>query len=154
MRNGYLTRAASLAELADRISVPSAPFLQTLTRYNETAAKGDDPDFGKGSSAYNRYLGDPANTPNACLRPIEKGPFYALEIHAGDIGTSIGIVTDEAARVLDGQGAPIANLYAAGNDANSIMAGSYPNLGITLGPALTFGFIAAGTLGSDSTSDP
>lgn len=146
IRNGYVTRADSLADLGGALSLPADTFAQTVTRYNTDAATGTDTAFDKGGSAYNRYLGDPQNKPNPCLRPIDQGPFYALRIYPGDIGTSIGIVTNENAQVLDANGSPISGLYAAGNDMNSIMAGSYPGPGITLGPALTFGYIAASHL--------
>ncbi|UYV38111.1 SDR family oxidoreductase [Rhodobacteraceae bacterium D3-12] len=143
LRNGYVMRADSLGELAAQAAVPVVALEATVAAYNRDAARGEDSAFGKGSSDYNRYLGDPENTPNPCLRPIENGPFYALAIYPGDIGTSIGIVTNENAQVVNAQGEVIGGLYAAGNDMNSIMAGSYPGPGITLGPALTFGYIAA-----------
>lgn len=143
LKNGYLTRGASIAELEGKLGLPESALTATVERYNTLAASGEDSDFHKGGSAYNRYLGDPENKPNPCLRPIDQGPFYAVRVWPGDIGTSIGLVTDAAARVLDGEGDPIPGLYACGNDMNSIMAGSYPGPGITLGPALTFGYIAA-----------
>ena len=80
--------------------------------------------------------------PNPCIAPIEHGPFYAIKMVIGDLGTYAGIKTDEHARALDADGQPIAGLYAAGNDMASIMGGNYPGAGITLGPALTFGYIA------------
>ena len=136
-------------------SPPSGGALaDTLARYNADAARGTDSAFGKGGTDYNRYLGDPENQPNPCLRPIEQGPFYALSIYPGDIGTSIGLETDATARVLGADGTPIGNLYAAGNDMNSIMAGSYPGPGITLGPALTFGYIAANAIAEAAKSTP
>jgi predicted oxidoreductase len=113
-----------------------------VARFNEHAARGEDPDFGKGSKAYNRYQGDALNTPNPCVAPLATGPFYAIKLVVGDIGTFAGLVTDERTRVLDAQRQPIPGLYAVGNDAASIMGGNYPGAGITLGPALTFGYIA------------
>ena len=98
--------------------------------------------FGKGSTAYNRFNGDPDFTPNPCLAPIETGPYYAVEVAVGDLGTFAGLRSDGHARVLDRDGRPIPGLYAAGNDMASIMGGNYPGGGITLGPALTFGYIA------------
>lgn len=154
VRNGYLKRAGSTAALGEAIGADGAAFAATLDRYNGDARKGEDAAFGKGSTDYNRYLGDPENKPNPCLRPIEEGPFYALEIHPGDIGTSIGVVTDAEARVLDEDRRPIPGLYAAGNDMNSIMAGSYPGPGITLGPALTFGYIAAQAIARNAGQAP
>lgn len=143
LRNGYVLRADDTATLARKIGLPETELEATIAEHNEGAAHGHDKAFGKGGTDYNRYLGDPENQPNPCLRPITQGPFYALRVYPGDIGTSIGIVTDENARVLNGDNRPIAGLYAAGNDMNSIMAGSYPGPGITLGPALTYGYIAA-----------
>jgi succinate dehydrogenase/fumarate reductase flavoprotein subunit len=114
-----------------------------VARYNSYARKGEDPDFGKGSSAYGRYLGDPDQKPNPCLAPIENAPYYAVRVFPGSIGTSRGLVTNASAEVLGRNGQPIEGLYACGNDMNSIMGGHYPGPGITLGPALTFGYIAA-----------
>ncbi|WP_286851164.1 FAD-binding protein, partial [Hydrogenophaga sp. 70-12] len=110
--------------------------------FNRHAAKGEDPAFGKGSKAYNRYQGDATVTPNPCVAPLEHGPYYAIRLVIGDIGTFAGLVTDEKTRVLDAAGQPIAGLYAVGNDAASVMGGNYPGAGITLGPAITFGYIA------------
>ena len=143
LKNGYLTRADTREELAAKLGIPVQTLITVLDKHDADALVGTDTVFGKGSTAYNRYLGDPANTPNPCLRPIARAPFYAVEVHPGDIGTSTGIVTDPQARVLGAKDTPIPGLWAAGNDANSIMAGSYPGPGITLGPALTFGWIAA-----------
>lgn len=144
--SGYVRRAASIKALAEQCGLPPDQMAKTLAVYNKDAARGEDRQFGKGSTDYNRYLGDPANPPNPCLRSIEQGPFYALSVHPGDIGTSVGIVTDEHSRVIGPVGLPIGQLYAAGNDMNSVMAGSYPGPGITLGPALTFGYIAANAI--------
>lgn len=143
LKNGYLLRADSISELERKLALPADSLTATVERYNGYAAKGEDPDFQKGGTDYNRYLGDPENKPNPCLRPIDQGPYYAVRVYPGDIGTSVGLVTDENAQVLAADSHPIAGLYACGNDMNSIMAGSYPGPGITLGPALTFGFVAA-----------
>ncbi|WP_296258890.1 MULTISPECIES: FAD-binding protein [unclassified Pseudomonas] len=141
--SGYLKRGDSVQALGLALSIDAAGLQATVARYNTFAEQGQDPDFGKGQSAYNQYLGDPAHRPNPCLAPIIKGPFYAVEVVPGDIGTACGLITDEQARVLDAQGQAIEGLYAAGNDMNSIMGGQYPGPGITLGPGLTFGYIAA-----------
>ena len=143
LRSGYLKRGATLPELARACGIEAAPLEQTVARYNAAARLGRDPDFGRGTTAYNRYLGDANHRPNPCVGPVEKGPFYAVRVVAGDLGTFAGIRTDERARVLDTDGQFIPGLYAAGNDAASIMSGSYPGAGITLGPAITFGYIAA-----------
>ena len=107
-------------------------------------------DHSRGSSAYDRYLGDPLHTPNPCLGPIATAPFYAIQVWPGDIGTAAGLDTDARARVLDEAGAPIPGLFACGNDMASIMGGTYPAAGITLGPNLTFGFIAGQVLADEA----
>ncbi|TPG17463.1 FAD-dependent oxidoreductase [Variovorax guangxiensis] len=142
LRSGYLKRGASVGELAKAIGVPPAVLETTVRDFNQAAAKGEDPDFGKGSKAYNRYQGDALVQPNPCLAPLEAGPFYAIKLVVGDIGTFAGLVTDEHTRVLNSAGQPIKGLFAVGNDAASVMGGNYPGAGITLGPALTFGYVA------------
>lgn len=142
LRTGYLKRGASLAELASRTGIDAKGLEATVAEFNKTAADGQDPAFGKGSRAYNRYQGDALHGPNPCIAPIKDGPFYAIKMVIGDLGTYAGIRTDANARALDADGQPIAGLYAAGNDMASIMGGNYPGAGITLGPALTFGYIA------------
>ncbi|CUJ22581.1 FAD-binding protein [Achromobacter sp. ACM02] len=139
---GYLLQADTLAALAARLGVPADALQATVERYNTHAAQGQDPDFGKGSTAYNRYLGDPEHAPNPCLAPLAAGPYYAVKVYPGDIGTACGIAANPHAQALDATGAPIAGLYVAGNDMQSVMGGAYPGPGITLGPALTFGWIA------------
>ena len=142
LRSGYLLRGNTVAELAGRIGVQPAVLEATVKAFNANAQRGDDPEFGKGSKAYNRYQGDALVTPNPCLAPLETGPYYAIKLVVGDIGTFAGLQTDAKTRVLDGAGQPIKGLYAVGNDAASIMGGNYPGAGITLGPALTFGYVA------------
>jgi succinate dehydrogenase/fumarate reductase flavoprotein subunit len=143
VRAGYLYRADTLEGLAKQAGVDPAGLARTVAKYNPLAAQGQDPVFGKGGDAYNRYLGDPEHQPNACLAPLKQAPFYAVKVYPGDIGTALGIRADGSARALDAQGAPIAGLYVAGNDMHSVMGGEYPAPGITLGPALTFGWVAA-----------
>ncbi|MBA4763173.1 FAD-dependent oxidoreductase [Sphingomonas sp.] len=143
IRSGYLVSARTIDELAAKVGVPKAQLAATIEAANQAASTGFDPTFGKGSSGYNRYLGDASHSPNPCLGPIRTPPFHAVRIWPGDIGAARGIRTDVDARVLDAQGEPIRGLYACGNDMHSIMGGSYPAGGITLGPAMTFGFIAA-----------
>ncbi|KML19831.1 MULTISPECIES: FAD-dependent oxidoreductase [Burkholderia] len=142
LRVGYLTRASTVEELADKIGVDAVNLRETVRSFNTEARLGRDPVFGKGSKAYNRYQGDALHSPNPCVAPIEKGPFYALKVRIGDIGTFAGLKADASCRVLDSKGLPIQGLFAVGNDACSIMGGNYPGAGITLGPALTFGYIA------------
>jgi succinate dehydrogenase/fumarate reductase flavoprotein subunit len=142
LRTGYLKRGATLTELAAQAGIDAKGLEATIAAFNATAADGQDPAFGKGSRAYNRYQGDALHGPNPCIAPIKDGPFYAIKMVIGDLGTYAGIKTDAHARALDANGQPIAGLYAAGNDMASIMGGNYPGAGITLGPALTFGYIA------------
>lgn len=138
-----LHSSATLAGLARKIGVPAAALEDTVTRFNGFAQTGVDADFGRGSAAYDRFYGDPRVTPNPCLGPLLKAPFYAVPIYAGDIGTNGGIVTDDKARVLDDDGRMISGLYAVGNNAASAMGRSYPGAGVTLGPSMTFGYVAA-----------
>jgi succinate dehydrogenase/fumarate reductase flavoprotein subunit len=142
LRSGYLKRGTTPAELARQAGIDPKGLETTIADFNKTAAEGRDPAFGKRSRAYNRYQGDALHGPNPCIAPLTQPPFYAIKLVIGDLGTYAGIRTDAQARALDADGRPIAGLYAAGNDMASIMGGNYPGAGITLGPALTFGYIA------------
>jgi succinate dehydrogenase/fumarate reductase flavoprotein subunit len=142
LRTGYLMRGNTLDALAATAGIDAKALAETIAQFNATAAQGHDPAFGKGSKAYNRYQGDALHGPNPCVAPVRSGPYYAIKMVVGDLGTYAGIVTDEHARALDAEGRVIPGLYAAGNDMASIMGGNYPGAGITLGPALTFGYIA------------
>ncbi|WP_375307221.1 FAD-dependent oxidoreductase [Bradyrhizobium sp. A11] len=142
LKTGYLMRGDTLEALAAKAGIDATSFVETVRQFNATAPLGHDAAFGKGSKAYNRYQGDALHGPNPCVAPIGNGPFYAIKMVIGDLGTYAGIVTDENARALDAEGRVIPGLYAAGNDMASIMGGNYPGAGITLGPALTFGYIA------------
>jgi succinate dehydrogenase/fumarate reductase flavoprotein subunit len=142
LRTGYLKRAATVADLAREIGVDPVALQATVDNVNRNARTGEDPEFGKGSKAYNRYQGDALNLPNPCVRPLETGPFYAIKLVIGDIGTFAGLAVDAQTRVLDARRQPVAGLHAVGNDAASVMGGNYPGAGITLGPALTFGYVA------------
>jgi succinate dehydrogenase/fumarate reductase flavoprotein subunit len=143
IRSGYLFRGATIEDLARQIGVDDGQLERTVAKFNEPARKGEDPEFHKGSNSYNIGLGDPLHKPNPCVGPIDRPPFYAVKLVIGDLGTFAGLRCDEYARVLADNGSPIPGLYAAGNDAASIMGGNYPGGGITLGPAVTFGYIAA-----------
>ncbi|MCP5266766.1 MAG: FAD-dependent oxidoreductase [Burkholderiaceae bacterium] len=140
---GYLVRADSLEALARAMGIDAGVLRETVARHDAFARQGVDEDFGKGGNAYQRNLGDPSHRPNPCLGELGEPPYYALEVHAGDIGASAGLQTDADARVLDGHGSPIAGLYACGNDMASMMAGVYPGPGITIGPAMVFAYRAA-----------
>jgi len=139
----YFKKADTLEELAAKAGVDPAGLRATVARVNEYARSGVDPDFHRGETAFDRYYGDEKVKPNPCLAPIEKPPFYALEAYPGELGTRGGLRTDARAHVLDGAGQPIPGLYAVGNCSASVMGHSYPGAGATIGPAMTFGFIAA-----------
>jgi 2-polyprenyl-6-methoxyphenol hydroxylase-like FAD-dependent oxidoreductase len=141
--SGYLRKAPTLEALADSIGVPRAALLQTVQRFNADAREGRDDEFGRGGDIYQRHLGDADRQPNPCVAPLERGPFYAVAVLPADLGMAAGLVTDEHARVLRADGTPLDGLYACGNDMHSVMNGAYPGPGITLGPALVFGVIAA-----------
>jgi succinate dehydrogenase/fumarate reductase flavoprotein subunit len=139
---GYIQRAATIEELARKIGADAEGLVHTLDRYNAHARRGEDPDFHKGSTALNRFNGDPECSPNPCLAPIERGPFCAMAVWPSEIACSTGLMTDENAGVLGERGQPLAGLYACGNDMTSIMDGTYPGPGTTLGPALVFAYRA------------
>lgn len=144
LRSGYLKRGATIRDLAQAAGIDPAGLEKTISDFNRHAKEtGEDPEFGRGTTGYNRYLGDPDNKPNPCVKPIEAGPFYAIRVVVGDLGSFAGHRTDARARVLNTDGEPIPGLYAVGNDAASILGGNYSGGGITLGPAMTFGYIAA-----------
>jgi succinate dehydrogenase/fumarate reductase flavoprotein subunit len=140
--SGELIEAPGIEALADLIGVERSALGTTVDRYNTHAQMGFDPEFGRGTTIYQRHLGDAGHRPNPCVAPIERPPFYAMRIYPADLGTAVGLRTDCHARVLRNNGTVIAGLYACGNDMGSIMNGNYPGPGITLGPALTFGYIA------------
>jgi succinate dehydrogenase/fumarate reductase flavoprotein subunit len=141
--SGYLKVGNTLEALAGACGIDPQGLRRTVDDFNRHARLGQDPAFGRGGSAYNRKQGDALHQPNPCVAPIEQGPFYAVKVEAGSFGTFAGLKTNEHAQVLDRQGLPIAGLYAAGSDMASIMGGHYPAGGINLGPATTFGYIAA-----------
>jgi 3-oxosteroid 1-dehydrogenase len=136
-------RADSLAELGALIGVPVSEFTKTMTRFNESASAGQDPDFGRGRSAYDRYYGDPTITPNPNLRPLVKGPFYGVKMALSDLGTCGGLKADERARVLREDGVVIAGLYAIGNTAANAFGTTYPGAGATIAQGLVYGYVAA-----------
>ncbi|SEA86298.1 FAD-dependent oxidoreductase [Variovorax sp. YR216] len=146
LRSGYLKRGNTLQELAKAIGVPYAALQEEVEQFNRDAKSGKDSKFDKGSTAYNRFQGDSLVKPNPCMAPIETGPFYAIKVVVGEIGTFAGLATDANCQVLTKDRRPIPGLYAVGNDAASIMGGNYPGAGITLGPALTFGYVVGQTL--------
>jgi 3-oxosteroid 1-dehydrogenase len=140
---GAVQRAGSLAELAEQIGVSADGLAKTVDRFNEFARVGKDADYGRGDSAYDRYYGDPNCKPNPNLAPLAEPPFYAIKVVPGDLGTKGGLRTDERARVLRADGSVIPGLYAAGNTSALVMGRSYAGPGATIGPAMTFGYLAA-----------
>lgn len=144
IRSGYLKSAMTIDALGLMLELPQLG--QTVERFNAFAASGLDEDFHRGETAYERACGDPAVTPNPSLAPLTKPPFYAVRLVPSDIGTFAGLRTDSRARVVDDDEIAIPGLYAAGNDAASAFGGTYPAAGITVGLALTFGFVAGNDL--------
>lgn len=140
---GTVKKAPTLAQLADEIEVPADALAATIERFNGFARTGNDEDFHRGDSAYDRYYADPRVKPNPSLHSIDQGPFYAVKIVPGDLGTKGGIVTDERARALRPDGSVIEGLYAAGNCSSAVMGRTYAGPGATIGPAMTFGYLAA-----------
>lgn len=141
--SGYLLQAPTIEALAVQMGIDPATLASTVAGYNEHARFGQDPVFGKGANPYGHYLGDRTHPINPNVAPLLKPPFRTVWMRAGDIGTFAGIRTDARARVLDADGQPIAGLYAAGNDMASVFGGHYPGGGSLIGPAMTFGYIAA-----------
>ena len=142
LRSGYLKRGATLEALAQACGIAPQGLVDTVRAFNAAARHGEDPAFGRGSTPYNRKMGDPLHSPNPCVAPIEHGPFYAVKVQAGSFGTFAGLKTNASAQVLGADDRPIAGLYAVGTDMASVMGGHYPSGGINLGPAMTFGYIA------------
>lgn len=140
---GIAVKADSFDELAAKMQVPVEDFEATVTRFNENAYAGEDPDFERGRSAYDRYYGDPTITPNPNLRPLVTGPFYAVKMVLSDLGTCGGLRADDHARVLREDGTAIEGLYAIGNTAANAFGHSYPGAGATIAQGLVYGYIAA-----------
>jgi 3-oxosteroid 1-dehydrogenase len=146
---GTMVKAPTLAALAGRIRVDAEALETTVKRFNGFCRAGVDNDFARGNSAYDRYYGDPSVHPNPNLGTIEKGPFAAVQVVPGDLGTKGGLLSDEHARVLREDGSVIEGLYVSGNNSASVMGHTYPGPGSTLGPAAVFGFIAAKHIASN-----
>ncbi len=143
---GYMKTGKTLAELAAQIGVDAAGLEATAAKVNADAAAGKDTQFGKGETQIDIEIGDPKHTPNACFGPLGDGPYYAIEIFPGDGSTTVGVKIDDQCRVIGQNGAPIAGLYAAGLDANSIWQGKSPAHGCNVGPAMVTGYIAGKSL--------
>jgi 3-oxosteroid 1-dehydrogenase len=148
--NHYIFRAHTIEQLCEKINLPVEAVKQVVANMNEYAKTGVDPEFGRGGNPYDQMFGDPSATPNPNLGPIDTPPFYAVPINAGDLGTKGGLKCDARARVVDSEGNPIAGLYAAGNQSGSPFGDVYPGAGATIGPAMTFGYIAANDIAERS----
>jgi succinate dehydrogenase/fumarate reductase flavoprotein subunit len=142
LRAGNVLQGRTLAELAARAGVDGEALHRTVADFNGPAREGRDPEFGRGGNAYNVAMGDEDHRPNPCIAPLDTAPFYAIKVVPGIVGTFAGLRTDASARVLGEGGAPIPGLYAAGNDLATVFGGDYVGGGTTLGPAMTFGYIA------------
>lgn len=143
LESGVIVKADTLAELAEKAGLPADALAATVQRFNGFARSGTDEDFHRGESAYDRYYGDPTNKPNPNLGEISHGPFYAAKMVPGDLGTKGGVRTDVHGRALRDDGSVIEGLYAAGNVSSPVMGHTYPGPGGTIGPAMTFGYLAA-----------
>ncbi len=153
LRTGYLKRGRTIEALAQEIAIDPSMLAKTVVDYNTHARSGRDPEFHKGENVYDIGQGDPTHKPNPCVGPLETSPFYAVKVVPGDLGTFAGLRTDRFARVLNAKGEAIAGLYAVGNDQASVFGGSYPGGGATLGPAMTFGYIAARHMAAEGEPD-
>ncbi|MCB1383215.1 MAG: FAD-binding protein, partial [Notoacmeibacter sp.] len=141
--DGYLVSGETLAELAAKLGIDAAGLTDSVARMNRFAQSGVDEDFHRGETVYERVNGDATHGPNPTLGALSQGPFFAVRLEPGDIGSATGLEGDTDARVLGTAGKPIEGLYACGNDLQSIMGGVYPGPGITVGPGIVFGYIAA-----------
>ena len=139
---GYLRKGDTIEDLAAQLNMQPGTLRATVDRFNGFVARGKDEDFGRGARAYDRWLGDPYHKPSATLGSISEGPFYAVPVVPGGVGTYGGVVTDEFARVLRRDGSVISGLYATGISTASVMGRVYPGAGCSIGPAFTFGYIA------------
>ena len=150
----YIFKADTVGALAEKIQVPAEAVARSIANINKFSKTGQDPEFGRGGNAYDRFFGDPTVKPNPSLAPIETAPFYAVPINLGDLGTKGGLKADAQARVLRADGQPIPNLYAAGNASGCPFGNCYPGAGGTIGPALTFGYIAANDIAARAGKQP
>lgn len=143
IKSGYLRTGATLAALAEQIQIDPAKLSATVERHNEFARNGVDIDFHKGETLYERTNGDASHGPNPCLGELRTPPYFAVAVYPTPLGTSLGLRTSPQAEVLDASGCAIPGLYACGNDMDSIFGGEYPGAGAQIGPAMTFGYLAA-----------
>ncbi|MBV8860299.1 MAG: FAD-binding protein [Mycobacterium sp.] len=141
--SGAVRRADTIGDLAGQIDVPAEALARTVQRFNHFAAKGLDPDFGRGQSAYNDCLGDPGYRPNAAVGPLERAPYYATKVYPADVGTCGGVITNEHAQVIDEHEQVIDGLYATGNTTATVMGRTYPGAGASIASSMVFGYVAA-----------
>ena len=154
LKGGYLKKARSVGALAELLGVERAGLEQTIARFNENALAGKDPEFRRGEGGFDRYYGDEKVRPNPCLAPLATPPYYGIVTYPGEFGTKGGLKTDVRSRVLRADDSMIDGLWAIGNCSASVMGPTYPGAGATIGPAMTFGFIAArDAVASAQTSD-
>jgi 3-oxosteroid 1-dehydrogenase len=143
IENGAVKRGDTIADLARQIDLPADELMRTIERFNRFAAKGLDPDFGRGQSAYNDCLGDPGYRPNAAIGPLDRAPYYATRVLPADVGTCGGVITNEHAQVLDQHDRVIDGLYATGNTTATVMGRTYPGAGASIASSMVFGYVAA-----------
>ena len=153
VRDGYLIQAATIGELATKIGVPPKALEQTISQFNDHARHGKDPEFDKGGNIYDNALGDYRHSPNPNVGPVSKAPFYAIKLQPGDCSSILGLETSVDGEVINGDGTAIPGLYALGLDQNSIMKGTYPGGGSSLGPAMTFAYRAARKIAGKEDAD-
>ena len=153
IKSGYLIKGETLADLGRQCGIDITTLEQTVAEYNQGAHQGKDVQFQRGETSFNRYLGDPEHKPNPCVAPVKQGPFYAVHVLMGDLGTFDGIQTTVHGEALRADGTIIPKLYMVGNDRASIMGGNYPGAGITLGPILTFGYVTANYIADQAASN-
>ena len=152
LRKGYLVKGETIGELARNCGIAPDALEKTIRAYNADAVRGEDPAFHRGRTSFNRYLADPDNKPNPCVAPISTGPFYAVKVVMGDLGTFDGLRTSVTGEVLRADGSEIEGLYAVGNDRRSVMGGNYPGAGITHGPNMTFGYVTGNAIANKATT--
>ena len=150
VRSGYLCMAHGLAELGRKLGIDGEELKRTVSEFNVGASRGEDPLFGRGSTAFNRFLGDPERKPNPCVAPIMTPPFYGLKLLVADLSTFDGLRADAHGKVLRQDGSEVPGLYVVGADRVSMMGGAYPGPGINLGPYMTMAYVTAGAIADNA----
>ena len=152
---GWAQSADSIEALAVKLGIDGDQLAQTVTRFNEFAEQGVDPDFGRGSIEYvNRFAGDPNNTPSPVLGPLVQAPFHGLRLRF--VGTGIGssgVHIDGDGHVLDETGSPIPGLYAVGSVAALTTTGTGYNSGFALGRGITLAYLVASEITGNTVPD-